>query len=172
MVSNDSVLTKTLVLEIALPTFYAEDIAADSEQWQEWLRMVDVDADDPGAVGDEILRNIGEVYHGLLTIEVSGEKDSETIRTPVLMVGARVEDRPPEPEEEWKDTLDDFAERIDEPAEETRVLHAMDRAELRVLNRFVRQIRDEYTGQVSELAAQAIQEARLASDEAERKETR
>jgi hypothetical protein len=69
----------------------------------------------------------------------------------------------------WESSTSDLEGEIDGPIAEARVLAKMDSAELRVLNRFVRQIRDEYSGQISDLAAQAIQEAKLASDEAERR---
>jgi hypothetical protein len=153
-----------LILEIELPEFYAEDLRPDNASWQEWLAMADVDPADVKAVGQEILHNIGEVYCGLLTIEVSGEKDSEIVRLPVVMVGARVEDRPPDM---WTDGAQHLAEKIDERHEETIVLGKMYHAELWVLQRFVRQLKDEYTGQVSQLAEQALQEAQLASDAAE-----
>lgn len=45
----------------------------------------------------------------------------------------------------------------------------MDHAELVVLQRFVRQIKSEFTGPLASLAEQALQEAKLASDEAERR---
>lgn len=105
-------LTKTLVLEIELPTFYAEDLA--SENFREWVRTAGGDPDNPHDFGQEVLHEIGEVYSGLLTIKVSGEKDSEIVRVPVLMRGARVEDRPPTPESQYKDMADRLAERVDE----------------------------------------------------------
>lgn len=155
-----------LVLEVELPDFYAEDLRADDPDWQEWLRATDTDPADAQAVGQEILHNIGEVYCGLLTIEISGDKDSEIVRTPVLMLSARVEDRPPTEDREGPKWL---AEKVDEPTEETRVLGKMYHAELQVLRRFVRQLKSEYSGQVAQLAEQALQEARMASDEAERR---
>lgn len=155
-----------LVLEIELPEFWAEDLRPDDPDWQRWLADTETDPADPKAVGEEILRNIGEVYSGLLTIEVSGEKDSEIVRTPVVMVGARAEDRAPTRQTAAPAQL---AEKVDEPHDEARVLGKMDRAELRVLERFVRQLKNEYTGQVAQLAEQALKEARLASDETERR---
>jgi len=104
--SSQSRRRSTLVLEIELPAFYAESIHPDDPDWQEWLRMVDVDPTDAAAVGQELLGNIGEVHNGLLTIEVAGEKDSEIMRVPVLMRGARVEDRPPTPEDQWRESVD------------------------------------------------------------------
>jgi len=121
-----------LVLEVELPEFYAEDLRADDPDWQRWLSDIGVDPSDAKAVGEQILGNIGEVYSGLLTIEVSGEKDSEIVRTPVLMVGARAEDRPPS---EQYANAEYLAERVDE------------------------------------LAKQALQEADMAEDEAEKRYT-
>lgn len=169
MTDQNDTRTAALILEVELPDYYAEDLRPDSENWQDWLKTVDVDPTDIEAVGREILHNIGEVHCGLLTIEVSGEKDSEIVRVPVSMVGARVEDRPPDTQTENAQHL---AERVDEPHDEERVLGAMHRAEARVLEKFVRQIASEYTGgSLADLAKQALQEAKLASDEAEKRES-
>lgn len=150
-----------LILEIELPEFYAEDMRADNPDWQRWLEMVDVDPADTAAVGQEILNNIGEVYSGLLTVRTVGEKSSEIVRTPVKMVGARVEDRPP------ADHEDHLADDVDEPHRELLVEAKTDEAARRVFERFARMMAREYTGQVAELAQQALQEARMAEDEAE-----
>ena len=156
-----------LILEVELPDFYAEDLRPDDPDWQQWLSDMDVDPADAKAVGDQILHNIGEVYSGLLTIETSGEKgDSDIVRTPVVMVGARVEDRPPT---EHTEGCDHLAAQVDEPIDEARVLAKMDHAALLVLRRFVRAIADEYSGQVADLAKQALQEASMAEDEAEKR---
>ncbi len=103
--------TKTLVIEFELPTFYAEDLG---EQLHEWMREFGMDPDDPEMLGEEILHNIGDVHLGLLTVEVSGEKDSEIVRVPVIARGARVEDRKPTPERSYKESTDRLAERVDE----------------------------------------------------------
>jgi len=113
-VPSQSERRSTLILEIELPRFYADDIRPDNPDWQDWLKTVDVDPGDAEAVSREILGNIGEIHQGLLTIEVSGEKDSEIMRVPVLMRGARVEDRPPTPEDQWRESLDWLGERADE----------------------------------------------------------
>lgn len=96
---------KTLVLEIELPTFYADDIMDAIEYIPEECRA---------AEHEEILGTIGEVYYGLLTIEIAGEKDSELIRTPVLMRGARIEDRPPTPGENYSEALEHFTEKVND----------------------------------------------------------
>lgn len=168
----------TLVLEIELPTFYADDLRADDPDWQRWLRDTGTDPEDAAAVGQEILGNIGEVYHGLLTIEVSGEKDSEIIRTPVLMVGARAEDRPPEPDEKWKTALDHFEEKVDEEANEARMMARCDAALVKAYEPFVRwaarlaeasdhDAQDEAFKQIVAKAVEAMEKARAAEEEAE-----
>jgi hypothetical protein len=157
----------TLVLEVELPEFYAEDLRPDDPNWQQWLELTGTDPADAEAVGQEILGNIGEVFCGLLIIEVSGEKDSEIIRTPVLMVGARAEDRPPSDDLRNPEHL---AERVDEPVRELRIEAACESAARRVLERFARTLKSEYSGQIAQLAEQALQEARIAEDEAEKRE--
>lgn len=152
---------RALVLEVELPNFYCDDLPE---------LLAEYGTDEP--LGEQILREIGEVYHGLLTVVSSGPKgDSETIRTPVLMVGARVEERPPTPAERWQENLDDFAARIDEPVDEARVRGAMDAARVRVYERLLSTLAKEYTGQVALLAQQALDEARIAEDEAEKRES-
>lgn len=153
--------TAALVLEVELPDFFAEDMRADNPDWQRWLRATQVDPNDAAAVGREVLHNIGEVGCGLLTVKTIGEKSSEIVRTPVVMVGARVEDRRPVEHEDW------LAAEVDEPHRETMVEGKIAAAELRVFERFTRMLAREYTGQVADLAKQAIQEARMAADEAE-----
>lgn len=159
--ANSDNRKRTLVIEFELPTMHVDDMP-------ELLAEFGF----PGETsGENILRDIGEISTGLLTVEAMGEKDSEIVRVPVIALDARIEERPPTEEKTYKVTTDDLAYKVDEPHEEARVLGAMDLAELRVYERVLRTLRDEYTGQVSELAAGALQEARLASDEAEKRES-
>lgn len=156
--SNDQ-RQRTLLIEFELPTFYCDDLPEliAEHGWP----------DEP--VSDQILRDIGEIYGGLLTVEVMGEKDSEIERVPVIARAARIEDRPPTPESQHEN-MRWLAERVDEPQEEARILAACDHAALRVYERLIRQLSTEYTGQVSELAKQALQEAAHAESEAEKRE--
>lgn len=169
-----------LVLEIELPTFYAEDLRADEPSWQDWLKDCEVAPDDHKAVGEEILHNIGDVHYGLLTVEIAGEKDSTVERVPVLMVGARVEDRPPEPEERWKDVLDDWTENVvDGHATDERMMARCDAALVKAYEPFVRwvarlaeahdhDVQDEAFKRVVAKAVETMAAAEKAETEAER----
>lgn len=125
MNATEQKATATLVLEIELPEFYAEDMRPDNAQWRSWLEEMGTDPNDAAAVTQEILNNIGEVYSGLLTVEVSGEKDSTIQRTPVNVIGARVEDREPP---EVSPNAQHLAERLDEDEEIRREEEKEDRA--------------------------------------------
>lgn len=97
-------LKRKLVLEVELPTLYVDDIPEAIEEFG------GPDAD----VSEEILRDIGEVWSGLLVVRVIGEKDSVLQTVPLLVRSARIEDAPPPDRAEWGDGVDYLADECEE----------------------------------------------------------
>jgi hypothetical protein len=101
---------------------------------------------------------------------------------PVLMIGARVEDRPPEPEEKWKEAVDYFTEKVDEDANEARMMARCDAALVKAYEPFVRWAarlaeatdhdeQDEAFKRVVAKAVEAMEKARAAEARAAEEET-
>lgn len=101
---------RRLILEVELPTMYIDDLP----------EIIRDHGSSESDMSDEILNCIGEIGHGLLIVEVSGEKDSEIVTVPALVQAAKIENYPPTPRQQWGDSIEDLAWKVD-PDEEDRL---------------------------------------------------
>jgi hypothetical protein len=106
-------LTRTLILEIALPDFNAEDLDPDSPEIREFYGT----GDGQGAMTSEDVLGMVENESGLTTPRVNlallvGSKDGNFLeRVKGQIIGARIVPREPSHELADDDRLDDAEER-------------------------------------------------------------
>lgn len=103
-------LERRLILEVELPEMYVDDLP----------EIIRDHGSSESSMSDEILSCIGEVSVGLLIVETCGEKDSEIVTVPALIRAAQIEDEPPTPREQWGDSIEHLAAKVD-PDEEDRL---------------------------------------------------
>ncbi len=111
-----------LIVEAELPSFYCDDLADLCAEYS-WPTF---DATQPT---EDLLREIGEVRSGLLTVEISGEKDSDVAENlPILFRKAWVEQEPPSDVPDWG-----VIERVRETEETLAYEGAYERAHTKTL---------------------------------------
>lgn len=94
-------LKRTLRIELELPAFYADD---EPELIAEF-------GDPETPMGDQILRDLGDIGFAVLIVELSGEKDSDVVAIPVFATDARIVDEPPKPPEWMEEAQENLIER-------------------------------------------------------------
>lgn len=86
---------RTLIVEFALPTFYVD--GAEAERIAAFAAEHEMDE------SEALLGDMGEIGFGLLTLELTGQKEGDIVTVPVMARSARIVDEPPR-EEAWFDT--------------------------------------------------------------------
>jgi hypothetical protein len=93
MSTTDEPRTHRLAVEAELPDFWVEDMI---KLCREFGYSTDGEPLDVTKPTEELLHEVGDLFGGLLTVEVSGEKDSTIARdVPILFRRAWVETEPP-----------------------------------------------------------------------------
>ena len=101
-------LTKTLIFEIALPDFYAEDIDPEDEIYREMYAADGESPLTPDELADAISEESGMITGGHVRVVIlTGSKGGEDLqRMDGFIVGAKVVPRLPDHEREKDDRLD------------------------------------------------------------------
>lgn len=143
-----------LIVEAELPDFWVGDLI---EICREFGAAADGGPLDITRPTEELLHEIGDVFDGLLTIEISGEKDSTVEHdVPILFRRAWVEAEPPSDPRESSLVARERERRAEQEAE-----LADAKATVRAFHRL---IRDRVPDLAGELAGEAIDAGQEAYD--------